>query len=231
MSLEAVILDFDDTIVDTFGSLITPLETEAANEMVAAGMGDVKASEVVELILRLRKEEPDRIEERLVERFPEARGRALEARRKVFARASPDRLQIKPTVKDMLCELAKRYDTFLLTTGRTDFQNRKLDNMDIRPLFKEVIVLASRSEETKERWLASLIERGYNSQAIVVVGNRLDNEIKAGHRLGMMTVWMKYGEGSGLVPCADTGQPDYVIYDIAEFPEVLALIEKGRVHS
>jgi FMN phosphatase YigB (HAD superfamily) len=229
--IEALIFDLDDTIVDTFASLIEPLEREAADEMVAAGMRDADANEVVELILRLRQEEPDSIEERLVEKYPEAEGRALEARRKVFAHASPDKLRIEPAVKEMLRELSKRYDTYLLTTGRTDFQNRKLDNLEIRGLFKEVEVLASGSEETKERWLASLIERGYDAQAVVVVGNRLDNEIKAGHRLGMITVWMKYGEGSGLIPCEETGHPDYVIRDISEFPGVLARIESSRAHS
>lgn len=199
--------------------------------MVAVGMGASDSSEVSEVILRLRREEPDRIEERLVEKFPQARGRALEVRREVFARASADKLRIKPTVTEMLRELSARYDTYLLTVGRKDFQNRKLDSLDIRGLFTEVAVLASRSEETKERWLASLPARGYRPDSVVVVGNRIDNEIKAGNRLGMITVWVKYGEGSGLIPCEDTGEPDYTISDISEFPQVLARIESSRAAS
>lgn len=226
--VEAIIFDLDDTLVDTFTSLITPLETEAAGEMVAAGMGESDSSRVIELILQLRRDDPDRIEELLLEKFPQAEAKALEARRAVFTRASPDPLKIEPAVKAMLRELAERYDTYLVTTGRTEFQNRKLDLLGIRELFKGIAVLASGSEETKESWMASLMRDRYHPQSVIVVGNRLDNEIKAGNRLGMITVWVKYGEGSGLSPSDDTGEPDYIISDIKEFPELLSKIEAAR---
>jgi FMN phosphatase YigB (HAD superfamily) len=222
--IEAIIFDLDDTIVDTFTSLIEPLESEAADEMVAAGMGESDSRRVKDLILKLRREDPDRIEERLVQKFPQADGRALEARRAVFTKASLDELQIKPAVKDMLRGLSERYDTYLLTTGPPDFQNRKLDQLELRELFKGYAILASGSEETKEGWMASLIRGRYDPQSVIVVGNRLDNEIKAGQRLGMRTVWVKSGEGSGLSP-SDEATPDHIISDIEEFPGVLAEIE------
>ncbi len=223
--IEAIIFDLDDTLVDTFTSLITPLESEAADEMVAAGMGESDSSRVRELILQLRKDDPDRIEELLLEKFPQAEGKAIQARRAVFTHASPDTLQIESAVKDMLRELSMRYDTYLVTTGRTEFQNRKLDQLGIRELFKGIAVLASGSEETKESWMESLMRGRYHPQSVIVVGNRLDNEIKAGNRLGMITVWVKYGEGSGLSPSDDSGRPDYTIYNIKEFPELLSKIE------
>jgi FMN phosphatase YigB (HAD superfamily) len=100
--------------------------------------------------------------------------------------------------------------------------------LEIRGLFKEVVILPSRSEETKERWLSSLTGSGYRAESVIVVGNRLDNEILAGNRLGMKTVWVRRGEGSGLMPSDETGEPDYVIPYIIEFPEILAKIEASR---
>lgn len=226
--IEAIVFDLDDTIVDTFTALIMPLESQAVAEMISVGMPEADSRQLIELILELRRDAPDRIEELLVQKFPQAEGKALEARRAVFSHASPDNLRIEPSVKDMLREMSVRYDTYLVTTGRTDFQNRKLDQLGIRSLFKGIAVLASGSEETKERWLSSLVNSGYRPESVIVVGNRLDNEIRAGNSLGMVTVWVKYGEGSGLSPCEEMGQPDYIISNIKEFPEVLAKIESSR---
>jgi putative hydrolase of the HAD superfamily len=229
--IRAIIFDLDDTLVDTFATIITPLESRAAEAMVAAGMGELDSTRVRELILKLRRETPDRIEERLVEEFPQAQGKALEARRTVFTRVFIDKLRIKASVVKMLNELSTRYHTYLLTAGRKDIQNQKLDQLGIRKLFKEVGVIISRTEETKERWMASLIKGRYLPEEVIVVGNRLDNEIKAGNRLGMITVWVKYGEGSGMIPSEETGQPDYIINGIAEFPKILAEIESDSARG
>lgn len=229
--IEAIVFDLDDTIVDTFTSLIMPLESQAVSEMLAAGLTEADPEEVRELILRLRRQAPERIEELLVQNFPEAKGKALEARREVFAHASPDDLRIEPAVREMLRQMHARYNTYLVTTGRPDFQNRKLNQLGIRNLFKGIAVLASGSEATKESWLSSLVTDGYHTQSVVVVGNRLDNEIKAGHRLGMITVWVKYGEGCELIPSEETGEPDYVISHILEFPGILAAIESSHAST
>ncbi|HEX8177305.1 MAG TPA: HAD hydrolase-like protein [Pyrinomonadaceae bacterium] len=226
--VEAIVFDLDDTIVDTFKLLIEPLESEAATAMLAASTPEADAGQITELILRLRRDAPERVDELLAQNLPWLTEEALEARRSVFAHASLDNLHIEPPVREMLQELSTRYDTYLLTVGRADFQNRKLDRLSIRGLFKAITVLPPHSEETKERWLSSLTGSGYRAESVIVVGNRLDNEIRAGNRLGMVTVWVRRGEGSGLVPCDETGEPDYVISDIAEFPEILAKIESSR---
>ncbi|HKS27893.1 MAG TPA: HAD family hydrolase [Pyrinomonadaceae bacterium] len=224
--MRAIVFDLDDTLVDTFGTLITPLETEAASRMASVGSVGCDAAKVFETILRLRRDDPERVEERLSQDFPQLGEETLAARRSVFAEASPDAIRIEADVREMLSQLSGRYDTYLLTTGRTEFQNRKLELLGIRGLFKAVAILASGSEETKEGWLKSLVSSsGYNSQSVIVVGNRLDNEMLAGRRLGMKTVWVRRGEGSGLIPREELGEPDYTISHIREFPEVLSKIE------
>lgn len=227
-AVEAIVFDLDDTIVDTFRLLIEPLESQAAAEMLSAEMLEADSGQLKELVLKLRRDAPERVEELLARHLPQLTEKALAARRAVFAHASPDNIRIEPHVREMLRELFKRYDTYLLTTGRADFQNRKLDVLGIRGLFKAVAILPSDREETKESWLAALINSGYRPQAVIVVGNRLDNEIRAGNRLGMKTVWVKHGEGYGLIPSEETGKPGYIIHDIMEFPETLSKIESSR---
>ncbi|HEX8748305.1 MAG TPA: HAD family hydrolase [Pyrinomonadaceae bacterium] len=226
--VEAIVFDLDDTIVDTFRLLIEPLELQAAAAMLPAATMEADYRQITELILQLRRDAPERVEQLLAQNLPWLTEKALKARRSVFAQASPDNLRIEPAVRQMLYELSERYDTYLLTVGRTDFQNRKLDTLSIRGLFKATTILPSGSEQTKQRWLSSLIDSGYGAESVIVVGNRLDNEIRAGNRLGMTTVWVRRGEGSGLIPCDETGEPGYVIQDIMEFPEILAKIESSQ---
>lgn len=231
---KAIIFDLDDTLVDTFNHLITPLEHRAASEMIAAGIGVSDHPRLVEFILNLRKTDPENLEERLVQKFPQAAGKALEARRAVFDNASPDKLTIDSEVKRMLEELKKteRYDMYLLTTGAREFQNKKVKQLDVGHLFSEVEVLNSGSEITKEIWLDNLARKHhYNKASVVVVGNRLDNEIQAGNKLGMTTVWVKHGEGSELSPNEKTGKPDRIIFNITEFPGVLNELESSRAHK
>jgi FMN phosphatase YigB (HAD superfamily) len=226
--IEAIIFDLDDTLVDTFTSLIIPLELEAVSAMVAAGMDESDAKRLSDLILRLRRDEPERIEEILRWHFPQVTEKMIEARRDVFLNASADQLAIDPAVKEMLRELSSNYDTYLVTTGTPEFQNSKVERLGLREMFKGVGILASGSEATKERWMASLIRNRYRPESVIVVGNRVDNEIEAGNVLGMITVWVKYGEGSGMSPDEKTGPPDYIISNITEFPEVLVRLESAR---
>lgn len=228
MPVRAIVFDLDDTLVDTFESLIRPLEMLAASEMVSAGLGETNLAKVVETILHLRRDDPERIEEALSQVFSQLTARALEARRLVFTRATPDKLKIEPVVLGMLRELSVRYETYLLTVGRPDFQNRKVEQLGIRSLFKGIAILPSGSEETKERWLSALVNSGCSPSSVLVVGNRLDNEIRAGNSLGMRTVWVRRGEGSGLRPGQETAEPDYIIPDIRELPKVLAEIESSQ---
>lgn len=232
---KAIIFDLDDTLVDTFTSLIVPLEMKAVREMVAAGMSEADEERVVALILQLRRDDPNSIEEILLREFPNAAGYALTARRSVLANASPDKLTIDPRVKYMIQGLSNRYDQYLVTTGPSEFQRRKIEQLGIGELFRDVVILSSDSEETKESWLGSLIHGrcqpkyhpGYYPNSLIVVGNRLDNEIQAGNKLGMTTVWVKSGEGSGLLPNSRTGQPTYSISTIHEIPQILGQVESS----
>jgi FMN phosphatase YigB (HAD superfamily) len=229
--VKVIVFDLDDTLVDTFNQLIEPLERQAAHEMIAAGIAASNFDRIVQIILQARKDQPDKIEEILRREFPQAE-KAIEARRAVFANASPDKLTIEPEVKRMLQELRGLYEIYLVSTGPLEFQNRKINQLGIGDLFLKAEVLESGSELTKEKWLARLAQKHqYDKASMVVVGNRLDNEIQAGNRLGMITVWVKRGEGSGVTPCKETGEPDYVISDIKDFPGLLPELESSRVHQ
>lgn len=85
---QAIIFDLDDTLVDTYDTLIVPLEIEAAQVMlnIQPNLGEKKAvrPETLErYLLKLRRTNPSHVEEELRRRFPQVNSAALEARRQV----------------------------------------------------------------------------------------------------------------------------------------------------
>ncbi|MEA2173864.1 MAG: putative hydrolase of the superfamily, partial [Blastocatellia bacterium] len=227
--LKTIIFDLDDTLINTFDCLITDLEQQAAQIMVNTGMGDVDAAYLEEMLLRLRRSDPEGIEAAVLQQFPLA-AKAIEARQDFMSQACSGQAmkslvsqiatdtQVEQ-VKRMLKELRKEFTLYLLTVGPADLQNAKIDFLNIRDLFHQIIV-GSGSNRDKESLLASLVPDALRRSSLVV-GNRLDHEIQAGNKLGMLTVWVNRGEGSSMKPTDNAWQPDRTIYNITEFPDIL----------
>ena len=201
--LTAVILDLDDTIVDTYELLIVPLETEAAHRIASLPGIDARAEDVLAAVLDWRGRAPDEIDRELSRRFP-AHSTAITAiRREAFATASPDRLRLPAGRLDTLRDLKKRHLLVLLTEGDLAWQQRKVAHLGLTPYFDELLFVDPASGQSKHQALADLGRRtGIAYDRMVVVGNRSDNEIAAGTRLGTKTIWVRVGEGRHRPPPA-----------------------------
>jgi putative hydrolase of the HAD superfamily len=220
MLINTVVFDLDDTLVDTSSLLIAPLEIEAARRMVELVPSLPEPGELAALVMELRRIGPSLVEQELARLLPGLTEDVLEARRQTFAGLTPSRLTIDPRVKRLLRELHDRATLYLLTEGDFDFQSRKIDHLGIRPFFTEVVI-APPGPDSKRDALVSLLERGRHlPAAVVVVGNRLDREIRAGNRLGVTTVWVRRGEGSGVPPDERSGLPDHTVEDVGELCDV-----------
>lgn len=214
----AIVFDLDDTLVDTFSLLIEPLEREAAARMAEAGGEGLSPEDLEKIILRLRRDRPERLDEELAGLVSAA---AMEARRSALAEVPAERLRLDPEVRALLRDLRRDASLFLLTEGESDLQNRKIEHLGLRELFDEVVIVPSGTEPAKEEAIASLLaRRGLLPDEVVIVGNRLDREILAGERLHLTTVWLRRGEGSGHVP-GETARPDHVIGSLGELSAVL----------
>jgi FMN phosphatase YigB (HAD superfamily) len=216
MQINTVVFDLDDTLVNTSALLIAPLEIEAARRMVELAPSLPGPDELAGLVLELRKADPSVVERELVRLLPDLTEEVLEARRQTFTGLAPNRLSIGPRVKHLLQDLRGRATLYLLTEGDFDFQNAKIDHLGIRSFFDEVVIV-SPGAGAKHGALVSLLERGRHPPAsVVVVGNRLDREIRAGNRLGVTTVWVRRGEGSAVLPDGRSGLPDHTVDDVVE---------------
>jgi FMN phosphatase YigB (HAD superfamily) len=222
--IRAIIFDLDDTLVNTFELLVTPLEEAAAGRMRQVDSALPAADELAALFLETRKNCPRRLEEAIRRRLPGIKDQALTERQKVFKSADPCRLSIDPTAKQLLRDLGDHYHLFLLTQGDPAFQNRKIDHLKIRHFFKDVVITSPDGGEGKGeaiQWL--LAYHGYVPEAVVVVGNRLDIEIRVASRLGLRTVWLKNGEGCCLSPGETSANPHHTINNILHLRQVFPL--------
>jgi FMN phosphatase YigB (HAD superfamily) len=220
MQIDTVIFDLDDTLVDTSSLLIAPLEIEAARRMLELVPSLPAPDELAALVMALRRNDPTLVEQELARLLPGLTEEVLEVRRRTFSGLTPHRLTLAPRVKRLLRKLHGRATLYLLTEGDFDFQSSKVDHLGIQSYFAEVVI-APRGPGSKHEALVLLLERGRHPPAsVLVVGNRLDREIRAGNRLGVTTVWVKHGEGSAALPGKDTGLPDHTVGDVAELCQI-----------
>ncbi len=55
----------------------------------------------------------------------------------------------------------------------------------------------------------------------VMIGDRLDNDIRPAKRTGLKTIWIRQGFGGMAVPSAEEETPDYAVNDLRELLELL----------
>jgi FMN phosphatase YigB (HAD superfamily) len=123
---------------------------------------------------------------------------------------------------ELLRHLGGQFELYLLSTGRVAFQRQKVEKLGLRKFFVEIFLVGESSAASKGRAIRQLAERrGFKSENVLVVGNRLDHEIAAGRALGMSTVWIRHGEGSELKPASAAEVPDLTLHDILHIGPLL----------
>ena len=111
--------------------------------------------------------------------------------------------------------------TSICSQKESYFQSAKTDYLKIHTFFKG-IEFASADPESKQKAIASLLEKHrYTPGSVLIIGNRLDKEIRAGNTLGITTIWVKHGEGCAMIPGEHTGRPNHTIEDVLELRELL----------
>lgn len=218
--VKAIVFDLDDTLVDTFGQIIAPLEVKAAEKMQQLDSRLPAPDELAEILLTAGKKSPSLIEEELRQEIPFISDKVLEARRRVFDNIDLSGIFVEEEIKLLLRQLrGKKYRLFLLTKGELAYQNRKLEQLGIRAMFDEIKIVS----DSKRDALKAIATR-YNlaPDSILVVGNRLDEEILDGSILKMPTVWVRRGEGS--TPSMDdlmNIKPTFEVTHVVELRKIL----------
>lgn len=124
-------------------------------------------------------------------------------------------LTLAPGAREFLEEYGK--ETVLLSAGIDELQRKKLDILEIYNYFHSVVIV-SLPEEKAPALKKILVESGVSPQSAVLIGDRIDQEIKAGNQLGVTTVrmWLEGGKYHELSPSNPEETPTYTVLNFDE---------------
>ena len=116
------------------------------------------------------------------------------------------------------------YKLFMVTLGRSRRQRNKIDRLGIAPYFDRII----NEGPPAQYWFSELMEsHGLSPDQLVVVGDRTHDEIRAGNRQNLTTVWLRRGRFSRETPMLGD-RPDYEIKYLSQLSTLLHLARLGK---
>jgi putative hydrolase of the HAD superfamily len=219
-----VILDLDDTLLDTAGLLLGPARLEAGAAMVAAGLPGTPEAAAAGLA-RAARERPGENPFEVV-----AAAAGVDPLRvgvagwgAFFRREVPERLPLVEGAADALHRLrARGLRLLLVTLGDVATQEAKVRATGVTELVDRVDYEPVGPLADKGRAFRGLCEaEGLPPAACAVVGDRPDAEIAAGRALGMFTVRVRRGEHEAFEPRSPAEAADATV---ATFPAAAAVL-------
>jgi putative hydrolase of the HAD superfamily len=112
----------------------------------------------------------------------------------------------------------QEFSKILVTKGETHIQNKKIDLLAIRQFFSRIFIC--KTDLKKKDIFKSIISQNPESE-IIVVGDRIDTEIRYGNELNLKTVRIKLGKYKNLQPKEETEIPQYTINKFSQLKKYL----------
>lgn len=226
--IKAVVLDLDDTLIDTTSQLVGPAHTEAAAAMIAAGLSG-GLEEVARKRLALARAHPRESVDALVASYFGCDDVAVvRAGHDAFYNRKVTHLEPFEDSIPVLQELGSRgTQRLLLTVGHPGTQRQKIELAGLGPHVDEVVIVDSREPDKEPALVRLLVGRSLDPTSVVVIGDRIDREIAAARRLGCWAVRVDHGEGRFARPASPEEQPHYTVPGIGALPAVIHDIEEG----
>jgi len=218
MTIKAVIFDLDDTLYD--GDNLTEFALrQAVQAMIDNGL-NCNLEQGIERIKEIINEDPikDKFAE-LARSFNQEDIDIINEGKNKYFNSDFDELKIYPDTKEVLEKLKGNYKLVLITQGAVEQQNRKIDVLGIRDYFDFVFISdIGKKREDFEQVLKIL---GLNEDEILVVGDRIETEIKIGNELGMSTIRLLKGKYKFLEPKSEDEKSDFEIESLNEIYNVI----------
>jgi len=220
--IDAIVLDLDDTILDTASLLVPIADQRAVQAMIAKGLP--VAAHVAHTTLReLRSQGVEDLFGEIAKRHggsPESAAAATHA----FFRYDVPPIALEPEIEAALHTLHGIAPLALLTAGFETTQRQKVARLDIEALFVECVYVPLGNPGGKEPALRALLTRhNWRPEHVVVVGDRPASDIRAGNALGCRTVLVRTagGEFAEHAPDGPAETPWQTIPSLAHLPKLL----------
>lgn len=222
MAIKAIFFDLDDTLMDTYGQLVLKAHKEACQAMIEAGL-NIALDELYNKRLELIKHYPrQEINELLANHYNHSQEQIIQAGFNSYYNTDVGGIKTFPGVPSLLNTLKNCFELFLVTTGSPRTQKMKVQELQIASFFKDLYYVNMAANESKKEAFEYLFENhDLQPQVVLVVGDRVNNEISIANQLGCSTVWMKHGEFSHIQPESEHEKPDYTIGNINELLEIV----------
>lgn len=218
----ALIFDLDDTLMDTYGQLVMDAHRQACAAMHRAGL-DVPVDELMATRVRLISQHPRaEINQLLAEHYDANDPEIVRAGFDTYFNPVITELEPFPGVPEMLARLSAEHDLFLVTSGFQKPQQRKVEVLGIGEYFREICYVPVDQPEGKHEAFKYLQQKyGCAFEKMIVIGDRINNEIVHGNRLGCPTIWVRHGECAHILPEGPHEEPTLIAEAIHHLPELL----------
>ncbi len=217
--IQAIAWDLDDTLLDTHRLLVNSAAKKACEKMIAAGL-----SCSLEVCLEKRREKAPHFSHHEI--FHQI---AVEAGNKnsdelgklgeeVFYNPElPESLPLMDGAENLLKHFYGKLPMFLVTAGNLTAQKNKVAVMKIEKYFQSIHYCEPNLGTTKLKAFEKILQTiKIDPKNLLVIGNRLSQEISAGKKLEATTVYLEYGEHVGEARLTPSHIPDYTIYKLEE---------------
>ena len=231
--MKAIIFDLDDTLYDCTGSLLEASRKRAARAMVDAGLPCTE-----EAAYLLQKELSEMhgpycpVFNEISNKFNMGHELVRSAVKAYNSNEVTD-IQLFPDVVPTLKKLAQeKYKLFLLSTGIYERQYKKIELLNLKPYFDEIIINDQEVGLLMEDSFEAIVRKySLSPKDVVVVGDRVRGELKFAKSKGMVTVQMLHGRFKDETAYDSSNKPDYKIKRIFQLPTLLKLKDTGKTHD
>lgn len=121
-------------------------------------------------------------------------------------------------VIELLKKLSEQNELSLISRNDPSHENR-LQELGIRGYFKEIAFV----EEKTTQIFKKLAD---GEQNIIVIGDRIKEEISLGNQLGFITIWIRQGKFSEESPANEEENPRYTVDGIEGLQNIISKYEK-----
>lgn len=223
MSIQALVFDLDDTLMDTHGQLVPEAHRQACLAMQQAGL-DIPLKDLLQARLDFIKRQPRADVNALLASHFQAAHPEKVAAAGAFAFYNPQITTLAPFpgVPEMLAKLQHNYLLFLVTSGYPAPQAAKIEALGIGKFFREICYIPIEQINGKREAFATLSQKYALPYAqMLIIGDRITNEIVHGNHLGCPTLWLQGGECAHILPQSPQETPNWTLQHISELPSIL----------
>jgi len=225
MAIKAVIFDLDNTLHDT-EYLTEKVLSQTIISMIDKGLKCTLGEGIDRLKEIIKRNPGDGKFRELVRFFGQKDEEIIQAGLDTYSNPEFDNLKIYPEVKEVLEKLKDKYKLVLISQGSPSSQNKRIDTLDIREYFD--LIFLPQLEFKKGAFNDTSKALDIYPSEILVVGDRIDSELRIGKELGMKTCRLLKGKYAVLKPKNENEKPDFEISNLEGLYGILDLNQNKK---